>query len=503
MELNQLSFVARLRSPWQVFDLTQLFIRPHFMTLLVMYLIMAVPVAIVIALIFSPAIATMVVWWLKPIFERPILDYLSKCSFSQALSIRSSLRSISAVGWKNAILALTLFRFSPNRAYLAPVEQLEGQSGGRSVKRKNLLKGRCDHKQTFWLMLCAHLELLIILILFLMVYNFIPQGINIDAQFFSAGFNIEAFDLVYSIIYVIAVSLVAPLFATGGFLMYLNSRIKLEAWDIELAFKRIATRLSCVLWLCCFFGSFTSTEIYAQSTDNTATLVQPDTSVQQYNELLDVKQQVDDIYLQHNLIDKQQSWIPSSKTAKERELDSGWLEALFSAFTVFSTLSPIVMWLFWAALFGLITWIIWHVYLARDKWFSRPLQRIKTTEKEVELPQFFTDLVQVKRSTDVLADAEQALQNQQSRLALMYILNFALLYAEQQQPGVCHSSMTEQECETALLLVMPITLHQQYQQLFAVWIKQAWGHIDATQGQVTCLLTDFRVLKEGGAGVEN
>ena len=36
-----------------------------------------------------------------------------------------------------------------------------------------------------------------------------------------------------------AICVVEPLYVAGGFGLYLNRRTELEAWDIEIAFRRI------------------------------------------------------------------------------------------------------------------------------------------------------------------------------------------------------------------------------------------------------------------------
>src|SRR5690606_35158648 len=46
------------------------------------------------------------------------------------------------------------------------------------------------------------------------------------------------------ILMLVGMALVAPFYVAGGFALYLNRRIELEAWDIDLVFRRLAARLS-------------------------------------------------------------------------------------------------------------------------------------------------------------------------------------------------------------------------------------------------------------------
>jgi len=497
MELNRLSFVARKRTPWEVFDLTQLFVRENFTDMFKIYLFLVIPLAIVVWLLSSSSSAVFFVWWLKPVLERPLLDYLSKRSFSQPTSVWASIKSLKQLRFIDIFLTLTIFRLSPNRAYFSPVEQLEKQKGDKATKRKNLLRGRCDNKQSFWIIFCAHLELFVLCILLLISYNFIPEGITIDQQFITNNLTNENFEHIYFITYVIAISVIAPLYTTGGFLMYLNSRIQLEGWDIELTFKRIAARLSgaITILLVCTLGWLNPSPSYAQQSQE-ETKIEVETEEETRSvKLIEIKQDVDKIYLDNKLIEKTEVWAPVLDEKEKSDSDLSWLKSIGSFFDFLSKAGPILTVIFWAAILGFVAWVIWQIYLNSNNWFSAKAKDRSASNKEPDLPSFFTEIKHQSWPEDLLSAAEKSLQQARYREALTLILKFALHFAEQNKPGVFHQSMTEMECERAVLNVLPRRLHSQYRILFFVWMQQAWAHKSASDNQISDLIAKFRRLE--------
>ncbi|HBR96163.1 MAG TPA: DUF4129 domain-containing protein, partial [Gammaproteobacteria bacterium] len=78
MELSNLDFEPRERSAWQVFDLSILMVRRWGFTLFSLWFMQAVPVFVLLFLLLDADWAALVVWWLKPLFERPMLHYASQ-----------------------------------------------------------------------------------------------------------------------------------------------------------------------------------------------------------------------------------------------------------------------------------------------------------------------------------------------------------------------------------------------------------------------------------------
>src|SRR5690606_17282231 len=71
---------------------------------------------------------------------------------------------------------------------------------------------------------------------------FIPAEIDLDIWSWEFWGESKVGGLLLILFSYIAMALVAPVFVACGFSLYLNRRVKLEGWDIEIAFKRMAQK---------------------------------------------------------------------------------------------------------------------------------------------------------------------------------------------------------------------------------------------------------------------
>lgn len=500
LDINQLAFVARKRSAWQVFDLTQLTVKKHAGAMLTLVLSLYLPLFILLLLCFSVSTASLIFWWLKPVIERPLITFLANQSFAQPISTWACIASLRQLKLADVIRMLTIYRLSPNRIYLAPVEQLEKLTGKRRSNRKNLLLGRCDHKQTFWVFFCVHLEMILTFLLMLIVYNFMPQGTQLDDQLFINNLVTgEGYlEFVYFCCYAVAVVIVMPFFVTGGFLSYLNSRIKLEGWDLELAFKRmVKTKLPMALCavLFCFQFNFMP-DAYAQSAEVEMPTAQletlPSNARHTTSDAEKTKQAITHLYEEHHWIEKTTSWQPIfDKSKKESSnFDFSWLKSL-------SFIGNIIGYIVWGLVLIFVAWLAYKVYQRHgDLFFKTKGSSTKKQQKNQtpQVPVFFDEVVQNVAPENLLSLAEQANQAQQHRAALMYLLHFSLYFAEQNSTVKLDKSMSETECQQALLSVLPHQHHALYQGLFSVWIKQAWAHENASSSYISELISGFNQL---------
>ena len=480
MELNRLSFNPRKRSAYETFDLTVLLVKQHAVALVSLYLMMAVPVFLIVSFLVNWGIGGFVVWWLKPVFERPLLDYMSKAVFNQPVNIMSSLKSLKQLKSADMLAHLTVFRLSPNRAFLAPVEQLERLSGERKTKRKRVLFASTKPKQTLWMLFCVHFEFIILMGISALTIALVPHSFSAQEamyQIFEAPVWVE---IAFNFIYIISISLVAPLFVTGGFLAYLHRRVELEGWDIELAFKNIRTRLASVVSAVTLFILTTFT-------------LQPSTSYAEQIDKQAVKEQVTALYNEPNVIETETTWVPNIE-AKDSSSESDW-SWLIDVFTAIGEVFGIFVWV----LVGLL--VIWLVYyLMQKRGFFANLslpERTKVNEEPV-IPTLFAEIKSKDLPTDLIAAAKQCFEQGEHRLALAYLLHHALSWAQQQHEVRLHRSMTERECKRAIDARVPNQVQAIFARLFSAWVTVAWGHktpdidfIELTE-QITAMTTETK-----------
>jgi len=247
MRLDQLELALRRRSPWEALDLGLVMLRRWRGPVCRVWLATFVPCALlVLALLWQwPALAMLIVWWLKPLFDRLLLKVFAEASFGAPPSLRDVWRALPGLLRHSGLLAgLTLRRFNMSRSFDLPVWQLEGQDGKAGRARVRVL-GRKTSSYAIWLtFVCMHIVLIFEFGLVALLDIFTPSdGLPVFswAEFFSGEENAWT-GYAFNLAWLAAESIVEPFFVAAGFSLYLNRRSELEGWDIEVAFRRMAER---------------------------------------------------------------------------------------------------------------------------------------------------------------------------------------------------------------------------------------------------------------------
>jgi hypothetical protein len=249
MRLTDASVTIRPRSAWEALDLGVLLARRHAGLLMASWALVSLPVLAVLTLLLwkYPSWAMFAFWLLKPALERLPLYILSRALFGDTPSLGQALRAFPRLLKPQLIASLTWRRLSPTRSFDLPVLQLEGLSGAARQQRLVLL-GQRDSGVASWLTIVgAHLEVALWLGLISTLYLLLPQQISIDLdwQKLVAPGNGEWLwlDHLSNLLYALVLIVWEPVYVACGFSLYLNRRTALEAWDIELVFRRIRQRL--------------------------------------------------------------------------------------------------------------------------------------------------------------------------------------------------------------------------------------------------------------------
>lgn len=248
MRLEDIAITLRPRTPSEAIDLgyamTQHWSRAIFAAWCAVYL----PVALLINLLCwkSPVLAVLILWWLKPAFDRVVLYVISGATFGAKPTLRQTLRALPRLWWKNRLLvSLTYGRFDFARSFHLPIIQLEG-GRGKALRQRRQVLGREGRGSAVWLtLICLHLEVILALSCYFFVNLFSP-GEMIFKFSWQMLFNPEitkTMQYVSNAVTVITISILEPFFVSAGFAIYLNSRTAIEGWDVELAFKKISARI--------------------------------------------------------------------------------------------------------------------------------------------------------------------------------------------------------------------------------------------------------------------
>ena len=262
MQPADLAITLRRRSPWEAMDLGLTMLQRWWRAVYVPHLIVAVPImaaAIATGWYFERAwLGILLIWWLKPVYDRVVLHVLSRAVFGERQTTRTVLASAKEwlrTGLVGALLIRAIW-FDLARSFNLPVRQLEGQRGRAARERRSVL-GRRVGGYAVWLTIIAFaLEIIVLWSSFSMMASlFLPAKADTasasiwEVIFGQAEDGAKIFDHEDMFSYALAVLVFEPFYVAAGFGLYLNRRTLLEGWDIEVALRRIAQRHAAALVL--------------------------------------------------------------------------------------------------------------------------------------------------------------------------------------------------------------------------------------------------------------
>ncbi len=234
----------RERTPAEALDLGFALARWHLPAFLLGLAAVALPAAGLASLLASrsPAAALLVFWWLKPLFDRPVLFVASRLLLGERLRLPEALPEIARLLFRGLGGDLTFRRFSPWRSYALPVRLLEGLRGA-TLRRRLAQIGASGRLTAFGLTVSAllfQLGLWLGLVAFAQLFNLRGQAPAGIWQAFSASFGSP----VGYWCFVVSVTAIESFYVCAGFCLYVNRRVGLEGWDLELVLRRLARRLA-------------------------------------------------------------------------------------------------------------------------------------------------------------------------------------------------------------------------------------------------------------------
>lgn len=511
MNLDQITIEIRPRTAWEALDLGLLMARRWWWPLMKAWLIVSAPVLMIALLIPTDKwwISALVIWWFKPIYERPLLHILSHAVFNDLPSTHSTLQQLPKQALTQIFLSLSWRRFSPTRSMDLPVLQLEGLSAARRQDRLAILH-REESAPAGWIsVLGLLLEISLWLGLITLIWAFIPRELNIEwAGLF---FDSESTTLIELQIFLwyCALTLTAPFYVACGFALYLNRRIKLEAWDIDIAFRRIVNKRrapglqsvvgALLIGMSVFFAD-TPTQVYANEQPSTEReAIKTDTGKDEpvadlplgdYQELnrdtaqqaiKEVKQQSE---FSRKEIQRRIKWHEEEEEDVDEEFWDNFFDSLrdFKGFVAAASLLEILLWLAVLTLIGLL------VYRYRN-WLAAQFVRIApqpvVRSKPVTL--FGMEVTRESLPDNISESALALLRNGNTRAALALLYRASLFQLIHQGVEI-HDGHTESECvqlalnyfaqaKNSNIRAQPGSHVDYFARLTRTWQQLAYGHV--------------------------
>ncbi|UKE69818.1 DUF4129 domain-containing protein [Xanthomonas cerealis pv. cerealis] len=251
MRIERLDVVLRARSAWEAMELGSALVRRHAGAIWKPWLLISVPLFALLNLgawaIDRIWLAGLLLWWLKPVLDRIPLFVISRGVFGDVPRVRDTLRAQWSWGWSTLFGYLTWRRLSPARTVFMPLELLEGASAEQQRQRRRSLGGAVYGHALLLASVCWHFEAMLCLACIAAILMFVPVELlpeTVRAAWALVGEENPAWaDIGLNVFGWLAMTLIEPFFVGAGFGLYLNRRTEIEAWDVEMALRRLRERL--------------------------------------------------------------------------------------------------------------------------------------------------------------------------------------------------------------------------------------------------------------------
>lgn len=251
MRIESLTVALRPRTPWEAVELGTALTRRHAAAIWKPWLALTLPVLLIVSAlawaIDAIWLAGLLMWWFKPVFDRIPLYVLSRAVFGDVPTPRQTLQAQRSWGWRWMLPYLTWRRLGPVRSLYLPVDLLEGGRGREAGERRRTLGAPVYGVGLLLTSAFALFEIAVWLGIFAGAMLFVPN--EYLSQFGSTVVKFaqtmpDWLNLLSTLLGWVATGLIEPFYVGAGLGLYLNRRTEIEAWDIELALRRLGARLA-------------------------------------------------------------------------------------------------------------------------------------------------------------------------------------------------------------------------------------------------------------------
>ena len=245
MKLEDITAVLRPRSAWESVDLGVVLLRAFYKPVIAAWLFAVLPACALIFVVTAsePLLGFVVIWLLRPMFDRVPLYVLSRSLFGATPTLGETLSALPRLWTHDLWGGLILHRLHLARPLLMPISELEGLRGSQRGDRHRLIAKSAGGTAFTISITCVLFELVFLFSGLALAYMMIPSHILMSFDW-SAIFEQAWVLWLIRVLFLIGLTAVAPLCVACGFTLYINRRTHLEGWDLELAVRRIGRRLA-------------------------------------------------------------------------------------------------------------------------------------------------------------------------------------------------------------------------------------------------------------------
>jgi len=241
MKLENISLVLRPRGAYEATDLGVRLLQRNAGPVYRAWLVFVVPFMLAMLTLEGvyPWLPMVLIWWFKPLYDRLVLFVLSRAVFGDRVRVADVAAAWRTWTGSGIIGALTWRRLEFTRAFSLPIYLLEGMKGKRRRQRSKVLQKNTRSPAILAQVAYLHLEIAVELSAIAFVVVMLPAYANLPVWSWILGQDVPtAWNIATTVCAMLAMTAIEPAFVASGFALYLNRRVELEAWDIELSLRR-------------------------------------------------------------------------------------------------------------------------------------------------------------------------------------------------------------------------------------------------------------------------
>lgn len=496
MNLTELQLKARVRTSWQALDLGVKMACRWYCPLVLAWLLPAFAIYLLLGVLLytSPLLMLLILWWLKPLLERLPLVLLSRYIFNDQARGVFSWRALLHLYRFDLFSSLTLRRADLQRSFNLPVTVLERQKGRERKRRCQQLRQGSGSAGGWLTLVILHLELLLPLGVALPVFFWVDSYLDVDLIALAIDENLSIMHLQNALI-VLSMALMAPFYIAGGFSLYLNRRVELEAWDLELVFRESARRrvstskvkpLMLALLMLLMSSLVAPLSIPPAQAQEPGLTTRQSEAREQIRTILETPPFVIEEHVSH------WQWGDGSTPDLSDSALIEWLVSLFGGHDAdMGLLFKLAELLLWISV-GLLVVIILKKLLIHFKGVDvSNVIRQRTGHS----PQVMMGMAISAESLpqDIDASIDQAFERGDERQAVSLIYRHVLYLLVHQHQVPVEPWYTELECASAVKQWPSLTLEGRFDELTQHWLRLAYAHQSPPRAQVLSL---YQALKQ-------
>jgi len=507
MRLEDITVTLRPRQPWESVDLGCAMVRRDYPRILGLWACTVLPLWVLVGVLLraSPVWIPLVVWWLKPLYDRVPLFFLSRAAFGVRPTFLETWKQWPRLWLANFLPALLWRRLSFIRSFALPAQMLEGLRGSAVNRRIKTLAMDGGGSGVSMTLAFSNLEIVAWIGLMFGTYGLLPESALPDWQGFFQALDFEstipnAFLWWGAACHMVIVTLMEPFYVGAGFALYLNCRTRIEGWDVELAFRRLATRLTSAaaavsIAVMALGGVQAADQTIARTdsaTDARKVLKELEANLQKVKkptEKADPAKAVQGLlkapeFKIHKI--QTQKWVSDKKETKKDTADLPGLDFLAAIGEV----------LFWLLIAGGVTFLVVYVVKNRRMFIMRGVSKTPVHAPKVIMGMNITreslpdDIVAAARAAWAAGDFKEA-------LSLLYRGSLSWLVNRRRVPIA--DSDTEEDCLLQVLQAGEKREADYFRQLTGAWVQVAYAVMPVSEEEMQRLCEQWPFVEQGGA----